>query len=311
MTRWLEKWKLQQEKRLEKEKLRKEKKKLKEKELRRLKYLKRLERKKERTRKRNHHKQLVIRRRYCRKIAYQKKKERIKNGDKFARFDIYITLNGKKIRHISTKRWYSECYQKYCEIIESNKQKVLFPTKIKRQGNNIITTNYEIILTGTFKKTDTTDFTYKDEFGKNITAIVDDIDNCIIIDKQEWRVETLFYIFGVNTELNPDYHYIYNNFIINDNGYLDNMKKIMYYNNKLIIQTINDFDLIKCSNEDECKELYYRIEEDCQNLEKENFIFMGAIAKGNIPLWKERIEEKTGWDKNTIRHTSSYVITMK
>ena len=76
----------------------------------------------------------------------------------------------------------------------------------------------------------------------------------------------------------------------------------MVYNNKLIIQYLEDFDFVKCYDNEQCKTLYDKLQRDITSLKKKYIVFMGEVVPEFVSTWIDRFEEKTGWKRNAVFH---------
>ena len=287
-----EKKRLERELRKEKKRLKEAKKKAKAKEK---KHLVALEKVKERNRK------SYLKRR---QIELDRRKS---IGDEYGLFSVYITKNKKKIRYVGRAWWKSDAYKIYNDAIESNCQKAIFPktlgTNRKNGAHEQIDIKYEILLVKKTKEGENNVKAFRNENGKFVNNIITDLENHVIVDKHDWFVEETFGVYGYHPiKDKKTYTFILNNLLLNNEDIGDEMRKIMVYKNKVIIQYLEDFDFITCYNNEQAKKMYDMFEKDITKLKKKYIVFMGETKSKK---WIDKIEEKTGWNRNSILHKST------
>lgn len=245
------------------------------------------------------------------KRAYQKRRnaelERRKHlGDEQGYFSVYITKNRKRIRYIGASWWKTDAYKIFTNAIEGNRKKVLFPQSEITQKNEAIPVKYEILLVKKTKEGESNVSEFRNDIGKYVTNIITDWDDHVIIDKADWFIEAKFGIYGYHPYKDKKtYSFILNNLLLNNANTGDEMRRIMIYKNKLIIQYLEDFDFITCYNEDQCEELYAKLQKDITKLKKKYIVFMGKIVSDLISSWIDKFEEKTGWERYKFSHKST------
>ena len=278
----------------EKARLKKEK----EKEKKRL---KRIERQKKLKKKRN-------------RIAYLKRrnaelKRRKELGDEYGYYSVYIVKNKKKIRYVGSSWWKIRAYNIYNDAIERNRQKTVFPRTIETNRKNgaheARDVKYEILLVKKIKEGDNAIASFRDENGKFVNNVVTDWKDHIIIEKNNWYVEETFGIYGFHPRKEKKtYSYILNNLLLSNEDIGDEMRRILVYKNKVIIQYLEDFDFVTCYDNEQAKALYDMLQKDITKLKKKYIVFMGETTSKK---WIDRLEGKTGWNRQSIFHkTTAY-----
>lgn len=279
----------------ERERIRAEKKKAKE-----------LEKKKARQKKlkakRNH-------RAYMKRTEEERQRRKDINDEK-AFFMVIITKNRKRIKRISAKWWKSDAYKDFSEAIEKNRKEVLFPTNSlsKKIGKTRrkINLEYEILLVKKITEEDDNVAKFRNKVGKFVDHVfIDSVDH-LIVDKAEWYVEETFNVYGYNPKTDrKTYSFIFNNLIVNNPDTGDAMKRIMVYNNKLLIEYTEDFDFVLCRDKQQCMDLYDKLEADISKLKKKYIVFMGIVNSDAAPKWLDRLQEKTGWPRQACKRINS------
>lgn len=248
--------------------------------------------------------------------AYLKKRNtelsrRNEMGDEYAYYSVYITKNRKRIRFLGGRWWKTDAYKIFTNAIEGNRKKVKFPQteiteKLSGKKAKTVPVKYEILLVKKTKDEDETTASFKNEMGKYVDNIVTDWENHIIVDKADWFVETKFGIYGHHPQKDKKtYDFILNDMLLGNEDVGDEMRRIMVYKNKLIIQYLDDFDFVTCYNENQCAELYDKLQTDITKLKKKYIVFMGKIVPELISTWIDRFEGKTGWNRYKLSHKST------
>lgn len=234
-------------------------------------------------------------------------------GDEYGYYMIILTKNRKRIKRLGATHWRSDSYNKYSTILEENNNKVKFPATIctlkneeeKKKHAELI---YELLLVKSIKQGENNISKLMNKDGKFVDNMtIGDKENHIIIKKDVWLVEETFAVYGYHPKNDrKTYQFICDNLILNKPDIPDEMKRIMIYNNKLLIENINDFDFVICKNKDQCYKLYELLEKTIQNLKKKYIVFMGEITNKTLKnKWINRIQEKTGWSRNNCKKTQS------
>ena len=281
-------------KREEKERIKKEK----EEEKKRL---KKIEHKKKLRKKQN-------RRAYLkrRKIELDKHKEM---GDEYGYYSVYITKNHKRVRFVGTAWWKIDAYKIYKKAIEGNRKKTVFPQTIETNRKNgaheATEVKYEILLVKKTQDGDETIKSFRNEDGKFVDNIITDWENHVIIDKDDWYVEEKFGVYGFHPRKDKKtYTFILNNLLLNNEDVGDEMRRIMVYKNKVIIQYLEDFDFISCYDNNQARTMYDMLQRDITKLKKKYIVFMGETTSEK---WIDKLEDKTGWNRQSILHkTTAY-----
>ena len=230
--------------------------------------------------------------------------------DEKAFFMVIITKNRKRIKRLAAKWWKSDAYKVFTDAIEKNRKDVLFPTNSlsKKIGKTRRKTNleYEILLVKKTNDKNENPAKFRNKTGKFVDHVfIDSVDH-VIVDKSEWYVEELFNVYGYNPKTDrKTYAFILNNFIVNNPDTGDAMKRIMVYNNKLLIEYTEDFDFILCRDKQQCMDLYDRLETDIAKLNKKYIVFMGMVNTESSPKWLDRLQEKTGWPRQACKRINN------
>lgn len=247
--------------------------------------------------------------------AYLKKRkaeleERKKKGDEFGSFSIYITKNNKRVRFVKRSLWKTDAYNLFNEMIEGNRKKTLFPqttyTDRKDGAHETKELKYEIILVKKTNGVEDTVASLRNKDGKFVDNIITDWENHVILDKADWFVEEKFGIYGYHPyKQKKTYSFILNDLLLSNEDCGDEMRRVMVFKNKVIIQYLEDFDFITCYDNEQAKVLYDKLQDDINKMKKKYIVFMGETVTDSASKWLDKFEEKTGWKRNSLMHKST------
>lgn len=248
--------------------------------------------------------QRKLNKRFYMKVKKEREEMHRSIGDEYAFFNVIITKDRKKIKRIGAAWWKVKAYKIYNEAIEKNRQNIVFPKTnyISREGGGYSKKDYlyEILLVKKTKEDETTVNAFRNKEGKLIDTIISDLDNHIILEKTEWFVEETFTVQGYHPlKDKKPYSFLLNKFFVEAEDDIDNMKKVLVYKNKVIIQYFDDFDFITCRDNDQAITLYEKFQRDVEKLNKKYVFFMGMSTS---PKWLDKMEEKTGRNRLTFGH---------
>ena len=236
--------------------------------------------------------------------------ERKQKGDEFGYYSVYITKNNKRVRYIGKNCWKTDAYKKFSEAIEGNRKKVLFPQTIytnRKDGlHETKDVKYEILLVKKANEDENTISSFRNKDGKFIDNVITDWEGHVIVDKADWYVEEKFGIYGYHPyKQKKTYSFILNELLLNNDDIGDEMRRVMVFKNKVIIQYLEDFDFVTCYDNDQAKQLYDKLQTDISNLKKKYIVFMGETVPESASKWLDKFEEKTGWKRKSLMHKTT------
>ena len=192
-------------------------------------------------------------------------------------------------------------------MIEKNKKETLFPIKYLNY-KGIVEANYELYI---LKKVD--EYSIKDsvmlrdDMGKLITHDTDN-DKYQIIDKAKWNIEETFWVNGYDPKLQrKTFEWIFTNFIGHNKKDKYTFKNVIVYQNKLIIDTVDDTNIVFCKCVNDSLRLYTEIERICVENKYKNIMFSGNLkdySKQTISLWIDKLCDVTGFNRTKIKRNS-------
>lgn len=217
-------------------------------------------------------------------------------GDEKGTFSIYLMKDGKRTKFFGYRRFKVAALQLYHEILDKNKEEVVFPQKYVKSNNRIKQHKYELVLVKKIN-TDKEDSIsmLRNTNGKFIENYLIDAPTHKILDKNEWFIEESFYVYGFDPQKDrKNFKYIYNNIILRDPSIYS---RIMVHNNKLIHHYDDDFDMVICKTTEQAIELYNTIEKIIDHKKYPTILFMGKL-NGTMSSWIiDEIMKKTGWSR--------------
>lgn len=216
-------------------------------------------------------------------------------------FQIILTNNGKMLKTIYNCASETLVNKKFKGLIEENK-KVRFPVRYVNIGK-LVDAHYELYIIRR-NDGDTKATKLKDENGKIINFETND-ENWIIYDRENYDKEESFWVYGYHPVFQrKDFNWIFENLISNNNNKY-NLKQVLVYQNKLLISSTNNLDMVLCKNESDCIRLYNELEIETVNKKIKHALFSGDAFHSKIrKTWFEKIKKLTNWTDTKLRRRS-------
>lgn len=221
------------------------------------------------------------------------------------KFHIIITKNGKQIDDVYWCGNVDRVNRRF-EDMKVQSEKVLFPVIWTHQNKRLVETKYEIFI---IKYTDDCAhdiIRLRDEYGKFINYSTNN-PYWIIYDKADYNKEEHFWVYGYHPLFErKDFKWVFENLISREKKNKYNFKEILVYNNKLIIATNGNIEIVITKNKKDCIRLYNTIQKMCIEKKMRYIAFCGDICKSKFKSdWINRIVDKTGWDRQKVKRTKT------
>ncbi len=211
-------------------------------------------------------------------------------------YRIIITKNNKKKKVLFKGTEISFARKKYFKFKDTNK--VLF-SREHIAYKKVKPVHYELLLVKEWEKGDIP-FLGRDNMGRNVE--VSDINKeWTILEKCNYYFEEKFSVFGINKRL-TSIEIIKDILLKKHSGLL--VKQVNYINNKLLIHQNNEFDIVICKCEKDCKKLYSILKDFYEKNNLNNIMFTGKITNNKKNIYKI-IKDKTDWDEFKLYRTKS------
>lgn len=225
-------------------------------------------------------------------------------GDNYNYYKIVLTKDYEQTKMLTSAWWLLTAYEKFYKLIEENHKGVICEKRIIQSDvANAKPFKTEILL---LKKIDpNVDNGIRHIRNKEGIFVENKIitnKNYAIIAKDDWYIPETYNVYGYNpiTDRKTG-RWIYDN-IINKDCCKDNIKIVFMCFNKLIIQYNTDLDFVICKNSDECLRLYNGLQQATPQSNK--YVFYTSYIPKNRKSWLyDKLEEKTGWNRNAIKKT--------
>lgn len=234
---------------------------------------------------------------YYQKVLRPKRyKNRIEANDIPGRFIIVTTQDLKVRRKWYSKSWWSDALNQFNEMVEKNHTTVMCPIEeIASSGNKVRKTSFEVLLLKMVNpEVEDNISVFKDKHGKSVTVKTDN-ERWQIVLKEPWYHEERFIICGHNPVRDKkSTRWICENLIEKEKS-VDNLKRVILWKNFLIIYWNDDFSFAIAKTQKTARRLYMLLFDKYQN--DGSVIFFGYLDKQFIPMWIEKIQEKTGWER--------------
>lgn len=235
-----------------------------------------------------------------------KNKENEEQKSKKELYRIIITSQNKIMVCVFKTLYKKSALFAFEKILKENKKNIRFPIKYSSRDHRLMESKYELLLMKTKSDGDSDKTLLRNEYGQLVPHISNS-SKMIIYKKEKYLFEESFWVYGFNPKSQrKNFNYILHEIVLKN---LPNVKypikNIIIYNNKLLIQTENDFDIIICKCENDAARLYTELEKEIYKMKIKSIMFSG-LSKNVV---RERIEEsiakKTGWEIKKIRQKST------
>ena len=221
-------------------------------------------------------------------------------------FSIILVNHGKQLRSLCAEETEAKIYKRFNEMLKENKN-VVFPVKYNNAASKeIVESEYELAIIKCKQENDSHVNKVRDEYGKYVDYKTTDED-WIVVDRAPYYIEETFWVYGYHPRIQrKDFNWIFENFIAKDAKDKYQMKTIVLYLNKLLIECNGKLEMVICKNKSDGIRLYNKIEEFSRDNKFKYNIFMGDIAYSKYKkTWMNKIQELTHWDRQKIKRNST------
>lgn len=270
--------------------------------------LKKEERRKKRIKKLRHQQN----QRYYAKKKKAASEKRKKLGDVRKYCMILLVKNKRRVMKMGSAWWRTDAQKIFNEILERNRNEVKFPVKIrtmssrKIRAENKTDTKWELLIVQKNDINEDNVSQFRNDDGKFVDVQIIDKTEYKIIAREEWFVEEKFNVYGYHPKKDrKDYTFILNELFLKKLDKIHDILRVNVLVNKVIISHSEDFDFIVCKNNEEAERLYDALQNDKLLSKSKNVIFFGDIVgMEQKKLMYNKMEEKTGWDRNLCKKST-------
>jgi hypothetical protein len=101
-----------------------------------------------------------------------------------------------------------------------------------------------------------------------------------------------------------DFNWIYEN-LVSNNTSKTNLKQVLIYQNKLLISTTFELNMVLCKNMSDCIRLYNELEKEATNKKAKYVYFCGDVYHSLLrKSWFNRMKNLTNWNDLKLRRKS-------
>lgn len=270
--------------------------------------LKKEERRKKRIKKLRHQQN----QRYYAKKKKAASEKRKKLGDVRKYCMILLVKNKRRVMKMGSAWWRTDAQKIFNEILEKNRNEVKFPVKIrtmssrKIRAENKTDTKWELLIVQKNDSNEDNVSQFRNDDGKFVDVQIIDKTEYKIIAREEWFVEEKFNVYGYHPKKDrKDYTFILNELFLKKLDKIHDILRVNVLVNKVIISHSEDFDFIVCKNNEEAERLYDALQNDKLLSKNKSVIFFGDIVgMEQKKLMYNKMEEKTGWDRNLCKKST-------
>lgn len=192
------------------------------------------------------------------------------------------------------------------DMLMAESDKVVFPKKVVNSHGESVSNDEYVILKR--NKGDNVVPLLRNEYGKLVEHKTN-TEKWTVFDKFRYYVEENFWVYGYDPRLDrKTFIWIYNYIVVGKIRNKYDYKRVILYNNKLVIKDDSDMmDMIICKNKSEAIRMYNMLNDYVTKNNHKQVVFLGAYGGRNrrtSSLIKD-ICAYTGWPlKKVIRQTT-------
>ena len=227
------------------------------------------------------------------------------------KYQIVLFSNKKQVKYIGAYTTIENANKVFYEMLEKNKKEVFFPIRYLN-CQKMIEASYELAILkvdegenednriqneiGEYVKTE-----ISEKYDENVKYGKVNKNRYIVYNKEEYLIEETFWVYGYH----PRYQRktaveIFGMLIMPLEGTRLGFNRILCFNNKLIVENENDFDMVICKNVTDCYRLYNFLEELSKLKKIKSILWFGICRRSSKHMIMNKIMEKTGWNEKKI-----------
>ena len=219
-------------------------------------------------------------------------------------YRIILINHGKEVKELYKAADERCAYGEFKNLAQKSNDVVL-PVRFNNNKTEIIESDYEIAIIKVRKKGESKSVQLRDNTGKYVKYTTSNND-WVILDRMPYQIEETFFVYGHHPRYDrKECGWIFNEYFLKGakNG---NLRMTALYQNKLLIEDGEDFNMVICKNKNDGIRLYNKMEELCSESKVKNMMFMGDLARSKYKSeWMDKIMETTGWSRHKIKRNST------
>lgn len=219
-------------------------------------------------------------------------------------YQIILTNNGKQTRVLAHSKSEVDIMVQFKKLLKDS-ENVMFPIRHTNNGK-INKTEYELFVIKKKEKRNEDHITSLKDYYGSIVDYETDNKKWIILDRDNYDIEETFWVFGYDKfKDRKDFNWILNNILYTDNN-INNIKRIIVFQNKLLVEASDKMDMILCKNGSDCIRLYNELQKKVFKDKLDKFIFfMGDGFNSKLKkTWYEKMEKLTGWSRRQLNRNA-------
>lgn len=215
-------------------------------------------------------------------------------------YQIILTNNGKQTKVLAHSKSEIDIMEKF-NTLKCESEEVSFPVR-HTNNDGINKSEYEIfVIKKKEKRNENNIIPLKNYYG----SIIDYTTNnkkWIILDRENYDLEETFWVFGYDKfKDRKNFKWILNNILYTDIN-INNIKRVIVFQNKLLVESSYRMDMVLCKNGSDCIRLYNELQKEVFKEKLNKFIFfMGDGFNSKLKkTWYEKMEKLTGWNHRQL-----------
>lgn len=224
-------------------------------------------------------------------------------------YHIITSSNGVQLKDIYSGVDYDSTFKKMKAIHEALESEIEMPVRFiaKKYSTGFTEANYALFMIKKCEDGDKNVNQIRNEYGKYVNTISNK-EEWIVLEKMEYQIEEKFWVFGYNPKVDrKTFAFIRENIIMPNSKDKYALKQIAVFKNKLVIDSLNGFNMVICKNHQDSVRLYNEIVKLSEEKKLKYIAFEGDCRKGShaYDLWFDKIKNNTQWtDRKILKKTT-------
>lgn len=218
-------------------------------------------------------------------------------------YHIITVSRGKQLNDIYQTESEFKVNKEFGRLLEENK-KIIFPVKyINHKKIQPADYEYVIIKAKQFGDEDVTKL--RNENGVFVNVSTSDED-WVVYDRGPMLKEETFWVYGYHPRFQrKTFEWIFNEFILSSDDSKKQIKCVVVFQNKLIVDTNGNLNMVLCKNKEDAVRMYNMINEWCNEKKIKYVIFGGDAFRTHVRKeWYARLQEWTSWSWRKLSRKS-------
>ena len=218
-------------------------------------------------------------------------------------YHIITVSRGKQLNDIFQTSSEIRVNHEFGKLLEDNK-KVIFPVKYIN-NKKILPAEYEYVIIKSKQDGDKDVTRLRNENGMFVNISTTD-DDWVVYDRGPMLKEETFWVYGYHpVHQRKTFKWIFDEFILNKKDNKKELKCIVVFQNKFIIDTNGKLNMVICKNKEDAVRMYNLVGEWCNEKKIKYVLFGGDAFRTHVRKeWYKKLQEWTSWSWRKLSRKS-------